>query len=213
MGCLIHQCQDNWPIRFEPLTNGDVGGWFGTWLVSGFATTASDFRGFLVASKWVVTTAGDSRGSGAYLQLVVCVCTMWIAWSSRFGEFTPPSMVSSAFSTSWSSLSRYFFLQDAWSCSESPKPSSTHLIHVRKSSYFSHRQAHVVRTPSVIVEPQHLALKITEVKRAKVAGGNGLTPLLCKSSRHFSMLTNWLISKNCKFKITLLAGLIWTKDQ
>jgi len=30
MGYPIHQCQDNWSIRPEPLTNGDVGGWFGT---------------------------------------------------------------------------------------------------------------------------------------------------------------------------------------
>jgi hypothetical protein len=30
MGYPIQQCQDNWWIRPEPLTNGDVGGWFGT---------------------------------------------------------------------------------------------------------------------------------------------------------------------------------------
>jgi len=30
MGYPIHQC---WSIRPEPLTNGDVGGWFGTGLV------------------------------------------------------------------------------------------------------------------------------------------------------------------------------------
>ena len=48
MGYPIHQCQDNWPIGSEPLTNGDVGGWFGTGplvnLEYGFERTIHAFR-------------------------------------------------------------------------------------------------------------------------------------------------------------------------